>query len=111
MNSGPKSSVSKIWRISISASPCNGLGQRLTHSMASSFDLTCRIQKPAISSLVPASVFDCASYWPGWPRRVPSGLGKKRKSLPGGVSAAAVPVRAMLKLPPSSPSGEGLASG
>ena len=29
-------------------------GQRLTHSIASSFDFTCHIQKPAISSLVSA---------------------------------------------------------
>src|SRR5687768_18203266 len=40
-------------RISISASvPGIGLGQRLTHSMASSFDFTCHSQKPAISSSV-----------------------------------------------------------
>src|SRR6516165_12236589 len=31
-----------------------GLGQRLTHSMASSRDLTCQSQKPATSSLVSA---------------------------------------------------------
>src|SRR3954464_3351068 len=31
-----------------------GLGQRLTHSIASSFDFTCQSQKPAISSLVSA---------------------------------------------------------
>src|SRR5581483_6784900 len=32
-----------------------GLGQRFTHSIASSFDFTCQIQKPAISSLVSAN--------------------------------------------------------
>ena len=32
-----------------------GLGQRLTHSIASSFDFTCHIQKPAISSFVSAN--------------------------------------------------------
>jgi len=37
---GPKSSASNTWRISISASPSVGLGQRFTHSMASSFDFT-----------------------------------------------------------------------
>src|SRR5438105_4292171 len=52
VNSAPKSSVSKTCRISISASPSMGFGQRLTHSMASSFELTFQIQKPAISSLV-----------------------------------------------------------
>ena len=31
-----------------------GLGQRLTHSIASSFDFTCHSQKPAISSFVSA---------------------------------------------------------
>ena len=31
-----------------------GLGQRLTHSIASSFDFTCQSQKPAISSFVSA---------------------------------------------------------
>ena len=30
----------------------SGLGQRLTHSMASSRDLTCQNQKPAMSSLL-----------------------------------------------------------
>src|SRR6266571_4276466 len=52
VSSEPKSSASKTWRISISASPSWGLGQRLTHSTASSMDLTCHSQKPAISSLV-----------------------------------------------------------
>ena len=33
----------------------NGLGQRFTHSIASSIDLTFQIQKPAISSLVSAN--------------------------------------------------------
>ena len=31
-----------------------GLGQRLTHSIASSFDFTCHSQKPAINSFVSA---------------------------------------------------------
>ena len=53
VNSAPKSSASNTWRISISDSvPGNGLGQRLTHSIASSFDLTWHIQKPATSSFV-----------------------------------------------------------
>src|SRR5580658_4245259 len=47
---GAKSSISKTWRISISESTLWGLGQRLTHSMASSRDLTCQSQKPAMSS-------------------------------------------------------------
>src|ERR1700738_2779125 len=47
-----KSEASKTWRISISASPPgSGSGQRLTHSIASSIELTWNIQKPAISSL------------------------------------------------------------
>ena len=54
VNSGPKSSASNTWRISISDSPSCGLGQRLTHSTASSIDLTCHSQKPAINSLVSA---------------------------------------------------------
>src|SRR5205823_9282663 len=52
VNSAPKSSASNTWRISISESSRIGLGQRLTHSIASCFDFTCQIQKPAISSLV-----------------------------------------------------------
>src|SRR6185437_11487839 len=55
VNSLPKSSASKTWRISMSESLSNGLGQRLTHSIASSFDLTWMSQKPAISSLVSAN--------------------------------------------------------
>src|ERR1700674_2279410 len=55
VNSGPKSSASNTWRISISDSPSNGFGQRLTHSTASSIDLTCHNQKRAISSLVSAN--------------------------------------------------------
>src|SRR6185437_13835454 len=44
------------WRISSTASsPGIGSGQRLTHSIASSFDLHCQSQKPAISSLVSAN--------------------------------------------------------
>jgi len=42
----------KDWRISTSESPAGlQLGARLTHSMASSRDLTCKIEKPAMSSL------------------------------------------------------------
>src|SRR5208282_1016307 len=52
VSSAPKSSSSKTCRISISDSPSCGLGQRLTHSTASSIDLSCHSQKPAISSLV-----------------------------------------------------------
>src|SRR5260370_35796760 len=47
-----KSSISKTWRISISESTAWGLGQRLTHSMSPSGDLTCQSQKPATSALV-----------------------------------------------------------
>src|SRR2546426_265618 len=54
VNSAPKSSASNTWRISISDSPAWGLGQRLTHSIASSLDFTCQIQKPATSSFVSA---------------------------------------------------------
>src|SRR3546814_12773302 len=46
VHSSPKSSFSNTWRISTSHSPSSGFGQRLTHSMASSFDLTCHSQKP-----------------------------------------------------------------
>ena len=52
VSSAPKSSASNTCRISISDSPGKGLGQRLTQSIASSFDFTCHNQKPAISSLV-----------------------------------------------------------
>ena len=55
MSSSPKSSASKTWRISISDSPSIGLGQRLTHSIASSIDFTCHSQKPATSSFVSAN--------------------------------------------------------
>src|SRR5262245_16665220 len=55
VNSAPKSSASNTWRISTSLSVCIGLGQRLTHSTASSIDRTCHSQKPAISSLVSAN--------------------------------------------------------
>ena len=44
VNDGPKSSASKTCRISISQSSLCGLGQRLTHSIASSFDFTCHSQ-------------------------------------------------------------------
>src|SRR6185369_2718365 len=50
VSSAPKSSASNTWRISISAPPSKGL--RLSHSTASSIDLTCHSQKPAISSLL-----------------------------------------------------------
>ena len=50
--SSPKSSISKTCRISISDSSSIGFGQRLTHSIASSFDATSNSQKPATSSLV-----------------------------------------------------------
>jgi hypothetical protein len=41
VSAGPKSSASNTWRISISDSvPGKGLGARLTHSIASSFDFT-----------------------------------------------------------------------
>ena len=47
-----KSEASKTWRISISYSPPGtGSGQRETHSIASSFEFTWKIQNPAISSL------------------------------------------------------------
>lgn len=39
-----KSSGAKIWRISISVSSSCGLGQRFSHSTASSIELTCQIQ-------------------------------------------------------------------
>src|SRR6185503_9527701 len=65
VNSAPKSSASKIGRISISDSwpnfarssgvPVFGFGQRFTHSIASSIDFTFHSQKPAISSLVSAN--------------------------------------------------------
>src|SRR4029450_12394523 len=55
VNSAPKSSASNIWRISTSASSLWGLGQRFNHSIASSFDLHCQIQNPAISSFVSAN--------------------------------------------------------
>src|SRR5580765_4097469 len=50
-----KSSISTTWRISISESSSMGFGQRLTHSIASSFDFTCQSQKPATSSFVSAN--------------------------------------------------------
>src|SRR5207245_702587 len=50
VSSAPKSSASNTWRISTSAPPPKGL--RLSHSIASSIDLTCHNQKPAISSLL-----------------------------------------------------------
>src|SRR5690242_6119403 len=48
----PKSSSSNTWRISTSPS-LNGA--RFNHSIASSFDFTLQIQKPAMSSLVSAN--------------------------------------------------------
>src|SRR5712691_1991387 len=50
--SGPKSAASNTGRISTSVSSLWGLGQRFSHSMASSIDLTCHSQKPAINSFV-----------------------------------------------------------
>ena len=44
VNASPKSSASKIGRISISDSTPIGLGQRLTHSIASSSDATRQTQ-------------------------------------------------------------------
>jgi len=56
VNSAPKSSASKTWRISASQSiPGKGFGQRFAHSIASSIDRTCHSQKPAISSFVSAN--------------------------------------------------------
>src|SRR5215217_740129 len=58
VNSAPKSSASKICRISTSASLGElsaSYGMRLTHSIASSIDFTFQIQKPAISSRVSAN--------------------------------------------------------
>src|SRR5436309_2598433 len=52
VNSGPKSAASNTRRISTSVSSLWGLGQRFSHSMASSIDLTCHSQKPAINSFV-----------------------------------------------------------
>src|SRR5262249_53221109 len=49
-NSSQKSHASNTGRISISVPPSKGA--RLSHSTASSIDLTCHSQKPAISSLV-----------------------------------------------------------
>ena len=46
----PNSSSSKTWRNSISVPPPKGA--RFSHSTASSFDLTCQSQKPAINSFV-----------------------------------------------------------
>src|SRR5688572_30039307 len=51
VSSGPKSSVSKTWRISTSPS---SKGARLTHSIASSIDFTWISQKPATNSFVSA---------------------------------------------------------
>jgi hypothetical protein len=49
----PKSSVSKTGRISTSeGGPPEGLGILFTHSIASSSERTCQIQKPATSSFV-----------------------------------------------------------
>src|SRR6266853_1729806 len=48
--SAPKSSASNTRRTSISVPPSNGA--RLSHPMASSIDLTCHSQKPAINSFV-----------------------------------------------------------
>ena len=55
VRAGPKPSRSKTGRISITESSFIGLGQRFTHSIASSIDFTCQSQKPATSSLVSAN--------------------------------------------------------
>ena len=47
-----KSSGANSGLISMSESLIIGLGQRLTHSIASSIERTCHSQKPATSSLV-----------------------------------------------------------
>src|SRR6266513_2928573 len=49
VSSAPKSSASKIWRISTSSPFVNGI--RFAHSSASARDFTCQIQNPATSSL------------------------------------------------------------
>ena len=54
VNSAPKSSASKIGRISMSDSLSMGFGQRFTHSTASSIERTCQSQYPAMSSFVSA---------------------------------------------------------
>src|SRR5690606_32469559 len=55
VSASPKSSGSKIRRISSSlSSPGMGGGQRRAHSTASSIDRTCQIQYPATSSFVSA---------------------------------------------------------
>lgn len=51
VNSAPKSSASKSWRISTSVS---AKGARFNHSIASSRDLHCHNQKPTTNSLVSA---------------------------------------------------------
>src|SRR5207253_1554860 len=51
---GANSAGSNTWRISTSPSSLCGLGQRFSHWTASSIDLHCQSQKPAISSLVSA---------------------------------------------------------
>ena len=55
VNSAPKSSASKTGRISISVLAVERVGQRFTHSTASSIDFTFHSQKPAMSSLVSAN--------------------------------------------------------
>src|SRR5919201_3681463 len=55
VNCGPKSSASYTRRISTTPSSPVGLGIRFAHSIASSQDLTCQSQKPAINSLVSAN--------------------------------------------------------
>src|SRR5437868_1325614 len=51
VDSGAQFPPSNIWRISFSPSPATSMKRRL-HSIASSFDLTSKSAKPAISSLV-----------------------------------------------------------
>ena len=76
MKASPKSSAEKIWRISISESLNIGFGQRFTHSIASSSDLHCQIQKPATSSFVSANGPSTTDRWvPEKRTRAPFELG------------------------------------
>ena len=61
VNSAPKSSASKICRISTSVS---SKGARFNHSIASSRDLHCHNQKPATSSLVSANGLSMTDFFP-----------------------------------------------
>src|SRR6266852_4405222 len=76
VSAGPKSHASNTWRISISNSLPWGLGQRLTHSIATSIDFTCHSQKPAISSFVSANGPSITACFPPENRtRLPFELG------------------------------------